>query len=988
MAVTLSLPPPSEAGAWTPRLQRGARLANWTMAAIGMVGLLGWLLDLPLLTTFGIDSSRLLPSGCAMLLAGAMALAGLHGASRPYGRHLAWSAASFISLVAGLSLLRRMGVDVDPGLLRLGDPPGMLRTASAACSYLLLAAALACAPAESGRLHDLTRALAVAVAGVALVALVGTGLRVFRLAIALPSVGLALPVAFGMLAGSFSLLALRPSPRMLQLLARDTPGAVIVRRLVPAAIALPLLVGWVQVVGYRGGWFDIAAGEGVTTVFAIVACTVLILWTSARLDEMNATRSDAEQRAELQREWLEVTLANIGDAVITAGADGRVSLINAAAERLLAIPARTAVGQPVAELVHLAEDDSNAPLPCPLTSSLTQRGPVVAESEAVLCLADGQRHAVEANAMPIVDAEGGLVGGVLVLREVAARRAHERAMRVAYEALDRRVEERTAALERTAAALRESSALLETFAASTPELIIAKDRAGRITLINPAALTTLGLTREQAIGRSKSELYGESEETRHIFQCDQLVMETGQPMSVEEHLETPRGKRTFLVTKSPMRDEHGHIVGLVGVATDITDRKQAQRELEDLLVDEHRLRGEAERANRAKDEFLAIVSHELRSPLNALKGWSHVLSGTPNPDPVLVARAVQAIKRNVDHQARLIDDLLDTSRIISGKLTLERRPVNLVEVVHAAMDLSRASALAKRIELRFTSDYPVVTADGDPGRLQQVVINLLSNAIKFTPDEGRVEIDLRRIGERIELTVSDNGIGIESDFLPHVFDRFSQADTSSTRRYWGLGIGLALVRHLVELHGGTVRAVSAGAGHGSTFTIELPATHTAIAGLRAAASEGRFDPGAALRDIRVLVVDDDPDARDVMTFALEHAGGSVRAFASGRELLQALAEGPAPAAPVVLVLDIAMPGEDGFSVLEQVRAMTRLPFIPAIAVTALTYLDRRQLTYAGFQDCLGKPLDAGRLIESIINVVCQEQAPAEDAAQGVRKLAS
>jgi len=538
------------------------------------------------------------------------------------------------------------------------------------------------------------------------------------------------------------------------------------------------------------------------------------------------------------------------------------------------------------------------------------------------------------------------------------------------DAVPARMDEQTDTLNRLKEGARESAALLQIFAASTPELIFAKDRDGYILMANPAVLGMLGLSREQVLGRNDIVLFGEADDAVRIRESDRRVIETGEPITLEQSRSTASGPQTFLVTRSPLRDEQGKVVGVVGVATDITERKRAQRELEQVLVAEHRLREQAEHASRAKDEFLAIVSHELRSPLNALKGWSHLLSGTSYPDPILVTRAAQAIRRNVEHQTRLIDDLLDTSRIICGKLVLERRPVNLVEVVHSAIDFSRASAQTKNIDLRFSSDHPVVTADGDPGRLQQVVINLLSNGIKFTPEGGVVDIDLRRIGERIELSVSDTGVGIEADFLPQVFDRFSQADSSTTRHYRGLGVGLALVRHLVELHGGTVRVASPGAEEGATFTVELPATGGATPCLvRTVASSVQPPPGETLSGIRVLVVDDDPDARDVTELVLSGAGAQVQTFASGSDLLAMLRETPPFAVPTVLLLDIAMPGEDGFSVLAKVHAIEARSFIPAIAVTALTHLDRSQFAAAGFQDYVVKPVEPGRLIEAIVALV-------------------
>jgi PAS domain S-box-containing protein len=544
---------------------------------------------------------------------------------------------------------------------------------------------------------------------------------------------------------------------------------------------------------------------------------------------------------------------------------------------------------------------------------------------------------------------------VLVLREAAAQRRAERAMREAYTELDERVVRRTAALERASAALRERNALLNAITTSTPDLIVAKDRDGRMLMGNPAWL--------KAMDRGRSE---EAHEALGLDDKERLVLESGETMILEENV----ADRTYLATKSPLRDEQGRVIGLIGVATDITERQQAQRDLEKLVVAEQRLRAEAERANRAKDEFLAIVSHELRSPLNALRGWSHLLATTRPLETPLVERAANAIKRNVDHQTRLIDDLLDTSRIVSGKLNIERRTINLVETVLAALDAARPGAAAKHIDLRFTPDDAVIMVVGDGGRLQQLVSNLLSNAVKFTPERGAIAVTLLKHADRVQLLVRDNGIGIAPEFLPHVFDRFTQADTSAARRAGGLGIGLALVRHIALLHGGQVRADSAGVGRGSLFTVELPAAPPSA--LRPPAPrpvERRGSNEGALGGVRVWVLDDDPDAHEVASLTLRQTGALVQNAASAAELAGMLERSLPAQGPDVFLIDLAMPGEDGFEALRRVRSLEMAcgaeRYIPAIALTAFTQIEREKLLAAGFTDRVDKPIDADKLVGAI-----------------------
>jgi CheY-like chemotaxis protein len=327
-------------------------------------------------------------------------------------------------------------------------------------------------------------------------------------------------------------------------------------------------------------------------------------------------------------------------------------------------------------------------------------------------------------------------------------------------------------------------------------------------------------------------------------------------------------------------------------------------------------------------------------------------------------RAAKAIRRNVDHQTRLIDDLLDTSRIVSGKLTIERRTVNLVEIVLAALDGVRPGAAAKHIELRFTPDDSAISVVGDAGRLQQLASNLLSNAVKFTPERGSIAVLLLKNGERVQLQVRDNGIGIASEFLPHVFDRFSQADTSAARRAGGLGIGLALVRHIALLHGGQVRADSRGVGRGATFTVELPAL--ASAAPEAAPGERPPATSGALSGAQVWMVDDDADVHEVVALTLQQAGAEVRGFSSCRELVAVLEKALPAGAPQVFLIDLAMPDEDGFQTLRRVRALEMAAGVdspvPAIALTAFTQIERERLIAAGFRERVDKPVDADKLI--------------------------
>src|ERR1044071_7245449 len=369
---------------------------------------------------------------------------------------------------------------------------------------------------------------------------------------------------------------------------------------------------------------------------------------------------------------------------------------------------------------------------------------------------------------------------------------------------------------------------------------------------------------------------------------------------------------------------------------EITERKQAEEERARMLVREQAARAEAEAANRTKDEFLATLSHELRTPLTAILGWSHLLQ-TNKFDDKSTARALETIERNARSQSQLIDDLLDVSRIITGKLRLDVRPIELVKIVEAVVESSRPAADAKTIQFDVALDKSASQIVGDATRLQQVFWNLFSNAVKFTHEGGRVEVRLERADLQAQVSVSDNGQGINPQFLPVIFDRFRQADGSTTRKHGGLGLGLAIARHLVEMHGGTIKARSEGINQGANLIVQLPLrpeNHKYEAGAGLSSSMGgksRFDNCSPVLDgLRILVVDDEADTRDLILTGLKQCGAEVRGSESAAEALVAFKEW----SPDLLVTDIGLPEEDGFSLLKKVRESNQQSGqIPAVALT-------------------------------------------------------
>ncbi len=400
----------------------------------------------------------------------------------------------------------------------------------------------------------------------------------------------------------------------------------------------------------------------------------------------------------------------------------------------------------------------------------------------------------------------------------------------------------------------------------------------------------------------------------------------------------------------------------------VADLKRSEEERNQLLLREQQARGQAEVANRMKDEFLATLSHELRTPLTVVLGWACLLGEGVSADES--AKAVKTIERNARLQAQLIDDLLDVSRIISGKLHLDVRPIDLATVAEAAVAVLRPAAEAKSLQLAFLRPATMRTISGDSARLQQVVWNLLSNAVKFTPEGGRIEVHVEYINARAYLRITDTGRGIRSEFLPFVFDRFRQADSSTTRAFGGLGLGLAIVRHLVELHGGTVTAESAGPGLGATFEVSFPLIANRLEGLPDAQTEAYHCEPAKLGGLRVLVVDDESDARQLMSRLVARTGAEVKTCGSAREAVELVRTWR----PDALISDIAMPDEDGYSLIRKIRALPAEQggHTPAAAFTAYARdQDRNTALAAGYQLHVAKPVSSERLTSTLTELLKQ-----------------
>jgi PAS domain S-box-containing protein len=539
--------------------------------------------------------------------------------------------------------------------------------------------------------------------------------------------------------------------------------------------------------------------------------------------------------------------------------------------------------------------------------------------------------------------------------------------------------------KRAEEALRESEeqarrqlAYVEAIYATAPVGLCFVDTEMQYLSINERLAEINGCSVEEHLGRTVREVIPRVADT--VEPVCRRVIDTGEPaLNVEQSAESanePGAVRHFISSYYPIKNGGGRVLGVNIVVMEITERKKIEEELERLLGQEKAAREEAEAANRMKDEFLATISHELRTPLTSILGWARMLTGG-GLTPPQARHALEVIAQSAQSQNRLIEDILDTSRIITGRLKLDAQPVVIENIFHAAVDVIRPSAEAKGIALSEMVDAPDGVVFGDANRLQQALWNLLSNAVKFTNEGGGIEARLGRAEGQIEIAVKDTGIGIDPRFLPHVFDRFRQADASSTREYGGLGIGLAIVRHIVEMHGGSVSASSPGKGRGATFMIRLPLISTlrlaprsgprAEAAPPAPAERMDSENGHRLDGVRVLLVEDNPDTLDMLRFIFDEAGAEVIPATSVDDALDALER----FRPDALVSDIAMPDRDGYDLIREIRS--REPEqggkIPAVAVTAYARAeDRVRVLAAGFQMHIAKPIDPDELIAVVASL--------------------
>jgi PAS domain S-box-containing protein len=634
------------------------------------------------------------------------------------------------------------------------------------------------------------------------------------------------------------------------------------------------------------------------------------------------------------------------DAIISKRLEGTITSWNRSAERIFGYSAEEAVGRPITILIPAERLDEEVQIMARL-----RRGERIDHYETVRATKDGRLIDISLTISPIKDGAGKIIGASKIARDITDRK-------------------------RTEKALHESREWLRVSLSSIGDAVIATDARGCLAFMNPVAETLTGWPHEEALGAALPRVFNIiNEETRlPVENPVTRVLADGVIVGLANHtVLISKGGRELPIDDSgaPIRDDKGAILGAILVFRDVTERRQIERDRAELLAREREARERAERANRLKDEFLATISHELRTPLTSILGWARMLrNGTL--DEQRTAQALETIERNAKSQAQLIQDLLDVSRIVTGKLRLTLAPLYPAVVIAAAIDAVRPIAEVKGVRLRTVLEQSAGPVYGDAERLQQVIWNLLSNAIKFTDRSGTVTISLEVNGAFIEIKVTDTGKGIKPEFLPYVFDRFTQADSSISRSHGGLGMGLAIARSIVDLHGGVIEARSAGMAAGSTFTVRLPITDRET--LAAAAPSSRPSSGEVaapkpteLKGLRVLVVDDDVDTCDMLKTLLEDCGAEVLTVTSAAQALSAMGS----FRPELLIADIGIPDENGYDLIRKVRAREASSFgkIPAIALTAFARVeDRMKALSAGYQMHVPKPIEPDELIAIVVSL--------------------
>ena len=649
--------------------------------------------------------------------------------------------------------------------------------------------------------------------------------------------------------------------------------------------------------------------------------------------------TNAGERREIDRRTDDIYRKAIEDirdyAIFMTDPDGLITNWNVGAEHILGYSEEEIIGKDVAKFFTPEDRAKDIPQKELSTAALVGR----AEDERWHIRRDGSRFWASGVVTPVRDHTGKLIRFSKVMRDMTER--------------NRLTEER------------------DRFFALSMDMLTIVNLDGRFQRVNPAFQTVLGFSEEELLTMSLFELVHPDDRPKTVNEYEKLA--AGEPTkSMDNRLRSKEGIYKWVAWSYFPVPEDGLAFG---VGRDVTELRNIQEVL--------RLRAEElENANRVKDEFLATMSHELRTPLTSILGWSRLLDSNQLSEKEK-ERAVHIIQRNAEAQAKLIEDLLDVSRIITGKLRIEFQPVSFASIAESAINSLRPAIDAKQLQLEMTIDPAAGPILGDPARLQQIVTNLLSNAIKFTPNGGKIEVGLERFDSHVRLKVRDSGVGIPTEHLPHIFERFRQVDSSNVRAHGGLGLGLAIVDYLVRQQGGTVSALSAGSGKGATFTVEFPLTSSEVISnlgpvrlfsdqARGLVLSSETSGDQKLKHRRILIVEDDPDTRELLKTVLSQHGAEVTTAESGSGALAEITH----VKPDVIISDIGLAGQNGYDLIRKIRSLDPEEggHVPAIALTAYAGAsDRRRALLAGFQTHLAKPIEPDDLLAVILSLTFQQE---------------
>lgn len=903
---------------------------------VGIIVLIGWIFQVERLTDWTNEGISMFPNTAIGAICLGIALIAASQKHSHTARSVSIACAGFVALIGGATFfehLTSINLGVDTLLfkptfghraatspLRMGPP--------ASVSYLTLGIAVILTWYPT-RVRRLAVWISTCTLFISLLSFTGYFFGANAFFGIARYTGIAFATTTVIAAVSLAIMPLVPDFGLVSALTKKDAGGALLRRLIVPVIAIPLLLGWLRTLGEDFGYFDAAFGTALRTICEIAILVALIFWTARSVSWYQSTGQSAQWR-------LAAIVGSSSDAIVSKSLHGVIQTWNSGAERLFGYKAVEAIGKHISLVIPSDRLDEEQEI-----LSRIRSGERIEHIETLRVRKDGTKVHVSLTVSPILNDRGEIIGASKIARDITERKLAEATRRATEERLRAVVE-------------------------ATPECVLVVRPDGMIEYMNQAGLHYFGANSDAEIrGQCVLDLialeYRELWVDRHRRVC------SGERVSWDYELVGLKGERRWMETHAVPLQLEGGQVGQLAVTREITAQKQYEQEREALLRSERAARSDAERASQLKDEFLATLSHELRTPLNAVLGWSQILRRSTAPEDL--EQGLEVIERNAKLQAQLIEDLLDMSRIMSGKVVLDVQPTEMVMVVSAAMDSVRPSANAKEIRLRTFFDPEGGLVLGDATRLQQIVWNLLTNAIKFTPQGGAVDIILRGSEGKVELTVRDTGIGIDTQYLPSIFERFRQVDSSTTRRFGGLGLGLSIVRHLVELHGGSIRVESLGKGKGASFVLDLPArvpTRGAVTGASGKVAQITWDSNS-LAGLKVLVLDDELDARNLVERVLTECGAEVVLASSAAEALNLMAT----ACPHVILSDIGMPDMDGYQFIRKVRSLSAAHGggTPAVALTAFARTeDRARAMAAGFQEHVCKPIRPQELIFAIASV--------------------